>query len=273
MHQGRDVVVASDPDYEVEAFSCLDDHTGWFGDYQTVHQLMLVRRGRFRVRSEGTVFDVDTTSCFLGVPGQARQFAHPPTGEVSTLITVSPSLWRSMAGDARPGRHRIYADARIELAHRWVLAALPDPGYALIERLLGLLADVVARTVVGGAVAGGTPLRDRPLPPADRRLVERARQAILADDPAAGRLGSLAAHLGCSPYRLSRAFSREVGVSITHYRNRVRMTRAMDRLEAGESSLAVLAADLGFADQAHLTRTVREQLGHTPTALRRSLAS
>jgi AraC-like DNA-binding protein len=271
MHQGRDVVVASDPDYEVEAFSCLDDHTGWFGDYQTVHQLMLVRRGRFRVRSEGAVFDVDPTSCFLGVPGQTRQFAHPPTGEVSTLVSISPALWRSMAGDARlspPCRHRVYADARMELAHRWVLAALPDPGYALIERLLGLLAEVVARSVIGG-----TPLRDRPLPAVDRQLVERARQAIQADDPAAARLGSLAAQLGCSPYRLSRAFSREVGVSITHYRNRVRMTRAMDRLEGGESSLAVLAADLGFADQSHLTRTVREQLGHTPTALRRLLAS
>jgi AraC-like DNA-binding protein len=267
MHQGRDVVVASDPDYQVEAFSCLDDHTSWFGSYQTVHQLMLVRSGRFRVRSEGVVSDLDTTGCFVAVPGQARQFAHPASGEVSTLITVSPDLWRSMAGEARVGRHRVYADARIELAHRWMLAALPDPSYALIERLLGLLAETVARTV-----AGSPPFRDRPVPAADRLLVEQARQAIRVDDPAAARLGSLAARLGCSPYRLSRAFSREVGVSITHYRNRVRMTRAMDRLEAGESSLAVLAADLGFADQAHLTRTVREQLGHTPTALRRLLA-
>lgn len=46
----------------------------------------------------------------------------------------------------------------------------------------------------------------------------------------------------------------------------------MDRLEAGEPSLAALAADLGFSDQAHLTRTVREQLGHTPTALRELLS-
>ncbi|GAA4086563.1 hypothetical protein GCM10022248_65360 [Nonomuraea soli] len=49
------------------------------------------------------------------------------------------------------------------------------------------------------------------------------------------------------------------------------MSRALDRLEQGEPSLALLAADLGFADQAHLTRTVRHHLGHTPTALRRLL--
>ena len=45
----------------------------------------------------------------------------------------------------------------------------------------------------------------------------------------------------------------------------------MERLEQDEQSLARLAADLGFADQAHLTRTVREHLGHTPTALHRIL--
>jgi AraC-like DNA-binding protein len=61
-------------------------------------------------------------------------------------------------------------------------------------------------------------------------------------------------------------------VPLTRYRNRVRAARALDRIEAGEPSLAVLAADLGFADQAHLCRTVREHLEHTPTALRGLLA-
>jgi hypothetical protein len=40
---------------------------------------------------------------------------------------------------------------------------------------------------------------------------------------------------------------------------------------AGEPNLAWLAADLGFADHAHHTRTVREQLGQTPARLRRPL--
>jgi Helix-turn-helix domain len=52
-----------------------------------------------------------------------------------------------------------------------------------------------------------------------------------------------------------------MGVSVTRYRNRVRVARALDRLEHGEDSLAALAADLGFADQAHLCRTVRQHLG------------
>ena len=89
--------------------------------------------------------------------------------------------------------------------------------------------------------------------------------------PAANGLFPLAELLEVSPYRLSRGFTRELGVSLTRYRNRVRIGRALDRLENGESHLGALAADLGFADQAHLCRTMREQLGHTPTVLRQLL--
>ncbi|MBF8194418.1 helix-turn-helix transcriptional regulator, partial [Nonomuraea sp. K274] len=105
------------------------------------------------------------------------------------------------------------------------------------------------------------------------RIADAAREAISAGHPSAAGLLSLAEFLKVSPYRLSRAFTRELGVSLTHYRNRVRVGRALDRLEEGEPSLATLAADLGFADQAHLTRTIRSHVGHTPTALRRLLIS
>ena len=101
--------------------------------------------------------------------------------------------------------------------------------------------------------------------------VTAARAAIQADHPAAQALMPLAALLSISPFRLSRAFSNEMGVSLTRYRNHVRLKRVLDRLEEGEDNLAVLAADLQFADQAHLCRTVRQHLGHTPTALRRLL--
>jgi len=265
MHLGTAVELAADRDFAVHEFSCLDDHTGWFGEYQTSYQVVLVRAGMFRVRSGGVVSDVDSAVCYLGVPGAARSFAHPATGEICTLISLSPRLWRSMAGDAPIVGHRAYTNAHIELAHRRLLAARADPGFALTEQLLELLVGVLSQTT-----AAPTPANQRATS-ADRRLVENARAAIAADHPLARRLGSLARLLGVSPYRLSRAFPRELGVSLTHYRNRVRIARALDRLEAGEPSLATLAADLGFADQAHLTRTVRDHLGNTPSALRQLL--
>jgi AraC-like DNA-binding protein len=126
--------------------------------------------------------------------------------------------------------------------------------------------SILLGAAVAPAVADPTPASA-----ADRRLVAAARAAIDAGDPVAGGLRALATSLDVSPWRLSRAFTRELGVPLTRYRNRVRVARVMDRLAAGEDRLGVLAADLGFADQAHLCRTVRAHLGHTPTELRRLL--
>ncbi|MGV9378570.1 helix-turn-helix domain-containing protein [Nonomuraea sp. NPDC003707] len=133
-------------------------------------------------------------------------------------------------------------------------------------------ADTRGRGVAKACAAKGGAPRGGGGPRPGAVIADAAREAIAADHPAAGGLMSLAELLAVSPYQLSRAFTRELGVSLTHYRNRVRVGRALDRLEDGEPSLAGLAADLGFADQAHLTRTIRHHVGHTPTALRRLLA-
>ena len=51
------------------------------------------------------------------------------------------------------------------------------------------------------------------------------------------------------------------------------LRRALDELARDEAGIADVAASLGFADQAHLARTVRDHVGQTPAALRRALAS
>jgi AraC-like DNA-binding protein len=193
---------------------------------------------------------------YLGIPGEEERFAHPASGDVCTSVSIAPGLWDGVAS----GR-TVYVDARVDLAHRRLLMAAADGdiNYALTQALLRLV-----------TVATGRPA-ERP-GPADRTLAASAREAIIDGVPEAAGLCPLAGLLKVSPYRLSRAFSREMGISLTRYRNRVRVGWAIDRLAEGESSLACLAAILGFADQAHLTRTIREHLGHTPVALRRLLA-
>lgn len=131
---------------------------------------------------------------------------------------------------------------------------------------LGLLATAVSQVVSAPTRLGAR------APRSEAALVAAARQAMSDGHPASDGLLPLAELLGVSPYSLSRSFTREMGVSVTRYRNRVRIGRALDRLEGGEGSLGALVADLGFADQAHLCRTMRQHLGHTPTALRRLLA-
>jgi AraC-like DNA-binding protein len=48
---------------------------------------------------------------------------------------------------------------------------------------------------------------------------------------------------------------------------------AIDRLEGGDMDLARLAADLGFADQAHFTRALRTETSATPGRLRALLGT
>jgi AraC-like DNA-binding protein len=99
-----------------------------------------------------------------------------------------------------------------------------------------------------------------------RRLVEDARELLSCEPDLA--LPELARLLGTSPWRLSRLFHRLTGVTLHRYRTRLRISAALDRLADGVGSLAGLATELGFADQAHLTRVVREGTGMPPGRLR-----
>jgi AraC-like DNA-binding protein len=60
---------------------------------------------------------------------------------------------------------------------------------------------------------------------------------------------------------------------VSAYRNQFRVREALERLAEGERSLTGLANDLGFADHAHLARTVRREAGAVPSVLRRLLAA
>ena len=265
------VELARRPDFTVTAVTCRHDRPSW-SEVETSdrYHVVFVRRGRFRRRAGGCVAELDPTMAYLAVPGDEEHFAHPDGGDVCTSIALAPALWRRLAGDGTDlARSTVYVDPRLDLAHRRVLAAsrAGDVDDAVTEDLVGLLG-----ALVDGVVAGPTPTGTR-RPDRDADLVTSARRAIVDGHPAATGLLPLSGHLGVSPYRLSRAFRRESGVSLTRYRNQVRVGRALQRIEEGESSLAALAVDLGFADQAHLSRTMREHLGHTPAAVRRLFSS
>jgi AraC-like DNA-binding protein len=81
----------------------------------------------------------------------------------------------------------------------------------------------------------------------------------------------LAQAVAVSPHHLSRIFHAETGETLSRYRNRLRVRVALERLADGEERLTRLAAELGFADHAHLTRVVRDEVGTTPSALRAAL--
>jgi AraC-like DNA-binding protein len=89
--------------------------------------------------------------------------------------------------------------------------------------------------------------------------------ARITGDPALRRVGQLAAASGVSARSLQRLFANYVGVSPKWVMRRARLHEAAERADGGELvDWAELAADLGYADQAHLTRDFTATIGVPP---------
>jgi AraC-like DNA-binding protein len=87
-------------------------------------------------------------------------------------------------------------------------------------------------------------------------------------DPGLQRVAQLAELSGLTERRLQRLFADYVGVSPKWVMRRARLHEAALRVEAdGPAAVdwAALAADLGYADQSHLTRDFTATLGVPPT--------
>jgi len=90
--------------------------------------------------------------------------------------------------------------------------------------------------------------------------------ARITGDPALRRVDQLAAASGMSTRSLQRLFADYVGVSPKWVMRRARLHEAAERADGGEVvDWAGLAADLGYADQAHLTRDFTATIGIPPT--------
>jgi AraC-like DNA-binding protein len=105
--------------------------------------------------------------------------------------------------------------------------------------------------------------------PAHRDLAEAAKAMLLTRYQSPPSLDELARTLGCSPFHLSRTFSRIAGVPLRRHLDRLRLRLALERLARGVADLTDLALDLGHADHSHFTNAFRREFGAPPSAFRR----
>jgi AraC-like DNA-binding protein len=231
------------------------------------HGVVFVRQGCFRRRSNGVEALLDPAVVYFENPGYEQQIAHPHDGgDACTVFALASEtaaqLW---GGDPRLPSEPLFSDTSLDFQHRRLLShANTTETFELAERAILLLARILERAHAARVAAG------RPSTAATRRrAVDEARELLMR--PRIG-LFELARAVAVSPHHLSRIFGEATGSSISQYRNRVRVRIALDRIADGERSLAQLAADLGFADHAHLTRVVRRQVGDAPSRLRALLS-
>ena len=226
-------------------------------------------------------------SDFADQPGSPRETGEIPGRSVVVIVdldagwTVEGNRFGSFAGGlyARPVRVRHEGSTRglqFDLEPPATRALLGVPAGELgqrtvaLEDLLGPEAGLLAERLYG---APDPSSRFRALDEALlRRLattgpyphpdVARAWSLLRASG---GRLRveSLARTLGCSRRHLAGRFAEEVGASPKVAARLIRFEAARTRL--GAAPLVRLAAEHGYADQAHLTREFRALGGAPPT--------
>ena len=88
----------------------------------------------------------------------------------------------------------------------------------------------------------------------------------LGDHPEVARVEELAREADLSERSLQRLVEQRIGLSPKWLLQRRRLHDAVEALKAGRGTLAEVAADLGYADQAHFTHDFRAVTGMTPGA-------
>jgi AraC-like DNA-binding protein len=198
------------------------------------------------------------------------------------LLVAGPATSAALA-PATPGQIRVGVRFRVGAAGAALglpAGALRDQGVALEEiwgRDARALEDRVAAASTRKdallALIGGL-ARRLPAPEAADHEVRRAALALArpatpgADD--AATVAATARAVGLSERQLRRRFERAIGYGPATLTRVLRFQRFLHRANAPgaeTASLALLAAEAGYADQAHLARECRRLAGLAPSAL------
>lgn len=224
-----------------------------------VWTLFLVDRGAVRYDLDRRDRRADPTMVSVLPPGVVHD-GRPATGDGyrKRVIYLEPAV----LGDAVVGP----AVDRPAIPDRALRRAVSDLHDALAcaddaldaEVRLGLVAARIRSSLSGRVeVEAGT----------DPRVASQLRDYLDAHAFEAITLDAAAREIGAGATHAARSFSDAFGITPHAYVLSRRLEAARDRILLGQP-LATVAADVGFYDQAHLTRRFHRFLGTTPGRFR-----
>jgi AraC-like DNA-binding protein len=146
-----------------------------------------------------------------------------------------------------------------------VHARLCDQKVARLEKetcVLAMFSRLISRHTYAPPILGRVGSEQ----PSIRRVIEYL-DAHCAEDVTVATLAGIAC---LSPYHFIRVFSRQTGLTPHAWLMQLRARKARELLRLG-LPIADAAAQTGFADQSHLTKTFKRILGYTPGQLRNSV--
>ena len=218
---------------------------------------LIMPAGSIAVINPGVVHDCRA----VGAQGWTYRMLYPATHVLQQAATQLTGRECNIPFFPSPVIH----DHTLAQHIRWLHCLLEDPTTSRLEResrLLWTLAHLIARhadTSHEVSSVGSEPV-----------YVRRVRTYMVEHFAENVTLEQLAALVNLSPFHLLRVFRNAVGLPPHAYLLQVRVEQAKKLLRT-EVSLADGAAQIGFADQSHLTRQFKRIVGVTPGQYRTTL--
>jgi transcriptional regulator GlxA family with amidase domain len=150
-----------------------------------------------------------------------------------------------------------------------------DLGLFLVDRILGRATrTATARFVLSDPAAGGARYFSGFAPPQAHRdrAVLKAQEWVHMRDGRGVSLAAMATAAGLERRTLLRRFASATGMSPMEYCRAVRIARARELLEGGDTSQKQIAQSLGYRDVASFARVFRKAVGLAPGAYRKRFA-
>jgi transcriptional regulator GlxA family with amidase domain len=147
-----------------------------------------------------------------------------------------------------------------------------DIGLFLVDRILGpAMRTKTARVVLSDPAAGEAHYLTGFAPPQTHRdrAVLKAQEWVHMRDGRGVSLAAMAAAAGLERRTLLRRLASATGMTPIEYSRAVRIARARELLEGGDTSQKQIAQSLGYRDVASFSRVFRKAVGSTPGTYRK----
>ena len=181
---------------------------------------------------------------------------------VQNEAELEPQLRRIIFGDKD---ETVVAPARaMSMEQRSVVSSLADPPVAKAAQVLWYKSkalELMAHFMFAPKDPELFCMRQKRVA---RERVDRTKELLGRDLVNPPTLEILGQEVGCSPFHLSRIFSREVGLTIPQFLRNLRMERAAELLRTGRYNVTEAATEVGYSSLSHFSKAFCETIGCCP---------
>lgn len=216
----------------------------------------LLLEGQYEEESQGVRLAYEPFTIAYHPPSCPHVDAIGPDGAAFLIVELGPSWLRVIGEQTPPTRvSELTGGPAVWLALRLrdELRA-PAPSELVVESVLLELCG--ALQTMRDDAPGVPPWFTRALDLVSERYRDKISVRAIADAA------------GVHPVHLARTFRRARARTLGDHIQRLRVLYACERMQAANDSLAAIAQDAGFTDQAHFTHVFRTVTGTTPGRFR-----